>query len=273
MYLPSVEWVIHLQLCNHTISTCTQLIQTTTAYLTLLPTVITFLVGRVPSISTQLSSASNAFSQCYRAFDAFSITHMATNESWVSYKFTTKNGLSGSAEPASSILAAQLPQLVSQGNSAHGYLTRETFSQLRQELVDGKCGQLRLDDSTADASRLICIVLQAGVEPCVKGDRFLQGDSEGQILDCLDIVQTILERSPQVLGEICDPTILGENASVPLYAWLILRLLSLLSWEANNIGKRIICILSSITRPHYKHITSLPSCYSALALLRACTNG
>ncbi|KAF7183700.1 hypothetical protein CNMCM7691_004050 [Aspergillus felis] len=198
---------------------------------------------------------------------------MATNESWASYQFTTTNGLSRSAEPASSILAAQLaPHLVSQGNSAHGYLTRETFSQLRQELVDGKCSQLRLDDSVADASKLICVVLQAGVEPCVKGDRSRQGDFEGQILDCLDIIQTILEKSPQVLGEICDPAVLGENASVPLYAWLTLRLLNLLSWEANNIGKRITCIFSSITRPHYKHITLLPSCYSALALLRACTN-
>jgi len=199
---------------------------------------------------------------------------MATNESWVSYQFTTTNGFSRSAEPASSILAAQLaPHLASQGNSAHGYLTRETFSQLRQELVEGKCSQLRLDDSIADASKLICIVLQAGVEPCVKADRSRQGEFEGQVLDCLDIIQTILEKSPQVLGEICDPTILGENASVPLYAWLTLRLLNLLSWEVDNIGKRISCIFSSITRPRYKHITLLPSCYSALALLRACTNG
>ncbi|KAH3484880.1 hypothetical protein KXW98_005867 [Aspergillus fumigatus] len=142
---------------------------------------------------------------------------MATNESWVPYQFTTTNSVSKSAEPASSILAAQLaPHLVSQGNSAHGYLTRETFSQLRQELVDGKCSQLGLDDSIADASKLICIVLQAGIEPCVKGDRSRQGDFEGQILDCLDIIQTILEKSPQVLGEICDPTILGENTSISL---------------------------------------------------------
>lgn len=99
---------------------------------------------------------------------------MATNESWVPYQFTTTNSVSRSAEPASSILAAQLaPHLVSQGNSAHGYLTRETFSQLRQELVDGKCSQLGLDDSIADASKLICIVLQAGIEPCVKGDLLL----------------------------------------------------------------------------------------------------
>ncbi|KAF4259148.1 hypothetical protein KXX16_003222 [Aspergillus fumigatus] len=181
---------------------------------------------------------------------------MATNESWVPYQFTTTNSVSRSAEPASSILAAQLaPHLVSQGNSAHGYLTRETFSQLRQELVDGKCSQLGLDDSIADASKLICIVLQAGIEPCVKGDRSRQGDFEGQILDCLDIIQTILEKSPQVLGEICDPTILGENTSISLYAWLTLRLLNLLSWEANNIGKRITSIFSSI-----------------IPLLRACTN-
>ncbi|KAF4254241.1 hypothetical protein CNMCM8714_005271 [Aspergillus fumigatus] len=181
---------------------------------------------------------------------------MATNESWVPYQFTTTNSVSKSAEPASSILAAQLaPHLVSQGNSAHGYLTRETFSQLRQELVDGKCSQLGLDDSIADASKLICIVLQAGIEPCVKGDRSRQGDFEGQILDCLDIIQTILEKSPQVLGEICDPTILGENTSISLYAWLTLRLLNLLSWEANNIGKRITSIFSSI-----------------IPLLRACTN-
>ncbi|KAH2717526.1 hypothetical protein KXW29_003218 [Aspergillus fumigatus] len=181
---------------------------------------------------------------------------MATNESWVPYQFTTTNSVSRSAEPASSILAAQLaPHLVSQGNSAHGYLTRETFSQLRQELVDGKCSQLCLDDSIADASKLICIVLQAGIEPCVKGDRSRQGDFEGQILDCLDIIQTILEKSPQVLGEICDPTILGENTSISLYAWLTLRLLNLLSWEANNIGKRITSIFSSI-----------------IPLLRACTN-
>jgi serine/threonine-protein kinase ATR len=179
-----------------------------------------------------------------------------------------------SAEPVSSILAAQLaPRLSSQGSQVH-HLTREAFAQLRQELVEGSYSHLSLDDSATDVSRLVCIVLNAGLEPCMKDETPDNADLDGQISDCLDIIQTTIERAPQILVEVPDPEILREKAYAPLYAWLVVRLLHLsCAWSHGSVDGKITSIFSAIGRAQYKHTRLWSPCHAIPTFLRSCATG
>ena len=173
------------------------------------------------------------------------------------------------AEPASSVLAAHLaPHIASQGNQTR-QVTRETFSQLRQELLDGRYRQLRLDASATDVNRLICIVLKAGLEPSWKEDRLNKEASRGQIIDCLDIIQATIEKAPHCLTEVSDPEILGRGIRAPLFAWLVLRLVNLLdAWDCETIHEKVGAIFSSIAYSQSEQVQPWPSLF-----LRSCTTG
>lgn len=175
-------------------------------------------------------------------------------------------------EPASSILAAHFAPLASQGHDAHR-LPRETFSQLRQELLGERQSQSRVDEGITDINKLICIVLKAGLE-VNPSNITLANDLQGQILDCLDIIQAGIEKAPQVLLESSDPLILGGEAPAPLYAWLIIRLIRLISlWTSKDIQERTHLILGAIINAQPKQARSSPSSYGIAAFLRACISG
>ncbi|OOO03775.1 phosphatidylinositol 3- and 4-kinase catalytic [Aspergillus oryzae] len=174
----------------------------------------------------------------------------------------------GSWQPPTTLAAQLAPRLPSQGNQTHS-LSKETFSLLRQELAGGKHNQLRFNDKVTDISKLICIVLKAGLEPCIKDPN---PDSQGQVLDCLDIVLVSIDKAPQTLTEYPDPAVLGESTYAPLYAWLVVRLLQLLGiWNNEVISSKAGSILTSIVRAQNRHSRLWPSCHSTAGLLRACT--
>lgn len=177
------------------------------------------------------------------------------------------------AEPVPSTLAAQLAPRLSQGNQVQ-HLTREAFAQLRQELLDGKYSYISLDDSATDVSRLICIVLKAGVEPCAKDKNPDNQDLNGQLSDCLDIIQAAVEKVPQTLTEVPDLEILGEKACAPLNVWLIVRLLHLSSGRSNwAIHEKISGIFSTLVRAQYKYTSLWSTGYVIPTFLRACVFG
>lgn len=190
---------------------------------------------------------------------------------------TTRGSLPGNgwrpAEPASSILAAHFaPRLASQRRETHR-LSRETFSQLRQELLGERHSQLRVDDGITDVNKLVCIVLKAGLEASPSGSAS-EEDREGQVLDCLDIIQASIEKVPQVLWDISDPLILGDEVQAPLFAWLILQLIRLTCiWHSETVQDRILLVLTSIACFQYKQVRSSASCYGISAFLRACITG
>jgi serine/threonine-protein kinase ATR len=175
-------------------------------------------------------------------------------------------------EPASSILAAHFaPRLASQGHDAH--LTRETFSQLRQELLGEVHNQLRVDEDVTDVNKLICIVLKAGLDISPKSSSPEQ-NLEGQVLDCLDIIQASIEKAPQALWEPSDPLILGEDTHAPLFSWLILRLIRLANtWTSETVRDKIQLIWSSLAYCNQRQARSLPASYAVAAFLRTCTSG
>ncbi|PYH97770.1 hypothetical protein BO71DRAFT_346316, partial [Aspergillus ellipticus CBS 707.79] len=179
------------------------------------------------------------------------------------------------AEPVSSTrttLAHLVPRLSLQGDETHS-LTKEAFSQLRHELIEGKYSHLQLNNSTADVSKLIYIVLKAGLEPCVKEDESGKKGLQGQLVDCLDILQTVVDKAPLALLEIPDPGILEKDAYAPLYIWLIAWLFQLLaSWSDDNIRDQVNGILSSIVSISYKNTRPWPSFLGIAAFLKACTN-
>ncbi|KAE8133779.1 hypothetical protein BDV38DRAFT_274097 [Aspergillus pseudotamarii] len=137
----------------------------------------------------------------------------------------------GSWQPPITLAAQLAPRLPSQGNQTHS-LSKETFSLLRQELTGGTHSQLHFDDKVTDISKLICIVLKAGLEPCTKDPK---PDSQGQVLDCLDIVLVSIEKAPQTLTEYPDPLVLGES-----FGPLVIPLLDFYK----RVQRFVICIRS-----------------------------
>ncbi|KAG0156529.1 hypothetical protein PDIDSM_3708 [Penicillium digitatum] len=183
----------------------------------------------------------------------------------------TAPGNAWRAEPTSSILASRfVPHLATQGNESH--LTRETFAQLRQELLSEIQSQLRVDEDVTDVNKLICIVLKAGLEISPHGSTSEQ-DREGQVLDCLDIIQASIEKAPQALWGSSDPLILGEDRHAPLFAWLILRLIRLATtWKSETVREKIHLLCASLACSQFKQVRSLPASYAVAAFLRACTS-
>ncbi|PWY66408.1 hypothetical protein BO70DRAFT_390661 [Aspergillus heteromorphus CBS 117.55] len=178
------------------------------------------------------------------------------------------------AEPVSSTLAANIvPHLSLQGGGDTHSLTKEAFSQLRHELLEGKYSCLQLNDSIADVSKLICIVLKAGLEPCIKEDGCEQQGLQSQLLDCLDILlHTAVDKAPLALLQVPDPEILGQDANVPLYHWLLVLLLQLLAArDTDRIRDRTSDVLSGIVSLSNQNTRLWPSFLGISAFVQACT--
>lgn len=186
----------------------------------------------------------------------------------------TRPGTDGAlAEPASAVIAAHFaPRLGSQGNEAHR-LSRETFSQLRQELLVERNNQLRVDDGITDINKLVCIVLKAGLEVS-PGGASSEEDLEGQVLDCLDIIQSSIEKAPQALWDLSDPHILAEDVQAPLFAWLVLRLIRVVSiWPSETVQNKVLRILTCIACSQCKQARSSLGPHDIAAFLCACLSG
>ena len=178
------------------------------------------------------------------------------------------------SEPASSILAAHFPsRLASQGPSAR-QLSRETFSQLREELFRERYNQQsRLGESIADVNKLICIVLKAGLEVSPSKGDLIKG-LEQQVLDCLDIIHASVEKNSQVLWDISDPLIIGESAHAPLFVWLVLRLIKLAgTWSLSTIQDKIHQTFGVIVSFQHRQLRSSSQCSNILTFLCACLSG
>ncbi|RAL13613.1 protein kinase MEC1 [Aspergillus homomorphus CBS 101889] len=197
---------------------------------------------------------------------------MAASERKLSRFSTSKTIRSNVAETASSTLAAQfVPRLSSQCDQTRS-LTKEAFSQLRNELLGGRYSRLQLNGSIIDVAKLLCIALKAGLEPCIKDRSLYSEDLQTQLSDCLDIIQTIIEKAPLALVAVADPEILGNDESVPLYSWLLVRLLQLASsCEIDRLSGKVNNILSSIASVPHKHARIFPSFLRISSFLRVCT--
>lgn len=158
------------------------------------------------------------------------------------------NGSKGSKDcAATSILAAQLGPKLSSEAARESFLDKETFSQLRRELFEGgSCGPWGLSDNVNDLSKLISVVLKAGIEPLVRSDLSMTAENEEQITDCLGIIQAALERSAGAISAPPDSEIFGKSIDSPLYAPLAIYLVHLGCKWGDRLGNSILQLLSML---------------------------
>lgn len=130
--------------------------------------------------------------------------------------------------PPSSILATH----VVHGNGVPD-LDRDNFKQLLAEVlsVDDQ-GQPNLGADVSVNHRLICIIFEVGIEAALEENPFKSnagaGRTDAQLLNCLEVIQLVIERSPQVIAVKSDlQSQDGAAWTPPLYAWLFPRLLPL----------------------------------------------
>lgn len=137
--------------------------------------------------------------------------------------------MTGFEPPPSSILATH----VVHGNGVPD-LDRDNFKQLLAEVLStDEQGQPNLGADVSVNHRLICIIFQVGIESSLEENPFRSnagaGRTDAQLLNCLEVIQLVIERSPQVIAVKSDQG--GQNGldwTSPLYAWLFPRLLPLL---------------------------------------------
>ena len=189
----------------------------------------------------------------------------------------------GGNDPGSSLIAARLaPHLSQRADYEHG-LGRETFSQLRQEILrHDDDGPVNLDENLTDIHNLICVVIKAGLEPPCKA-KLISANSSlssgedvlAQISDCVDIIRLAVQKAPHVLHEISSPDILGKgDLQAPLYTWLISQLVSVLfMWNDVYVQDKVCKTLSSICATQFRSVRMWYSARSITMFLRACITG
>lgn len=161
--------------------------------------------------------------------------------------FQSANG-NFNAEPASSsILNSFLP----------GHLSSEAFdtiSQLRKELTERGPGSFsRTAEDVKNTQALIHVALKVAAEVAAVGGQLPGDETERRILDCLDIVQLLVENSLRGLdGGDFDTEIPGQDAPLPFHLWLIIELIDLgVKVRLNGVEAKIKGLLVMITRSQH----------------------
>ncbi|GBF64420.1 kinase [Trichophyton mentagrophytes] len=177
--------------------------------------------------------------------------------------------------PLSSLIPSHLASHLAADTSGEYGIDRETFSQLRREILSqSEDGEANANDNINDIYNLICVVVRAGLEQSLKpqGARALGDDIIGQTLDCLDIIRLAVQRAPAVLNGSAKPEFLKENnTQSPLFVWVLSSLLTLLcSWNDRSIQDKVCQAVSVIYGTQFKTIQLWYSVKSISRFLQAC---
>lgn len=158
------------------------------------------------------------------------------------------NGNFHTADPtSSSILNNFLP----------GHLSSEAFdtiSQLRKELVEKGSGSFsRTAEDIKNTQALIHVALKVAADVVVLDNQLPGGETERRLVDCLDIVQLLVENSLRGLdGGDIDADIPGQDTPLPFHLWLIIELIDLdVKVRLDGVEAKIKAILVMITRSQH----------------------
>lgn len=147
----------------------------------------------------------------------------------IAAKETVNNG-----EPPASTLAALIVDDLTRGKTHPKHQDREKFRNLLREILDtnnehsGVIVQ-GIEKNTNVNSRLIYVVIRAGLEASFNGDPFEKQDElNNQALESLSVVELTLRQCPEVLFTVLERGETDLQLDGPLYLWLIPRLFSVL---------------------------------------------
>jgi serine/threonine-protein kinase ATR len=140
---------------------------------------------------------------------------------------TTANG---SQPLPSSLIAAHLAPT---DESTFSSFDREDFALLLKEsLGSDEDGQPNLGTDVTLNHKLICVIVKAGLDTInLRSDDPFRKDNDyhDQIRGCIEVIDLVVERTPEALFVPSKSEDLGPRAlNVPMFVWVIPKLLSLL---------------------------------------------
>ena len=186
--------------------------------------------------------------------------------------------LSERLPPSSSILATHIAPV---NGSGLPDVDPKIFAQLIEECLGcDEDAQPRVGTDVAVNHRLICVILKAGIDPAsIDGDDPFkaEGRDGDHITRCLDVIDIAIRRSPLVLYAISGPDDLEpEDHNVPLFVWLIPRLLWLLrdcQDKDDLVCAKSWSVLSNVVASARSCSVSHGECETVPAYIANCASG
>jgi serine/threonine-protein kinase ATR len=184
----------------------------------------------------------------------------------------------GRLPPPSSILATHIAPI--NGNALPD-VDPKIFAQLIEECLGyDQNAQPRVGTDVSVNHRLICVIVKAGIDLASidQDDPFrTQGRDSDQVTRCLDVIDIAIRRSPFVLYALSGPDDLGpEDHNVPLFIWLIPKLLWLLGEcqdEHESVSSKSWSVLHNLVACARSCSISHGDCETVPAYIANCASG
>ena len=198
------------------------------------------------------------------------------------YRVATRPDANGpvraSLPPPSSMLAAHI--VPTHGPSPLN-IDADSLLQLIDEcLATDNTGQPAIGDDAVVHHTLICVIVKAGLEPLSAGhaDPFSDpGRHADHITRCLQVIELAIRRSPSVLHVVSGPDHIGPtDHEVPLFLWLVPKLLSLLGSQQQALSTVILKVtdlLGGIVTEAQKCKSSTRDCQLVSRFIEGCLEG
>jgi serine/threonine-protein kinase ATR len=192
---------------------------------------------------------------------------------------TAVNGMVTSSQPPpSSLIATHLAPTV---GSTIPHFDPEDFTLLLNEsLGSDEDGQPNLGTDAILNHQLICVIIKAGLDTIDprRDDPFRRDDQyHDQIQRCLEVIALAVERTPDVVFRSSEPDDLGPQAEkVPMYFWIIPKLLSLLLLDINEskpMSQNVWPLLGKILASEKQCSISFDHCLSISTYLQELIEG
>ena len=187
--------------------------------------------------------------------------------------------LQQNANPPQSTLAAQLVDHFTDGKQRSKNQDQETFRQLLQEVLKPENRKQNegenFDIDLVVNHKLVYVIVKAGLDVLNPDNPFgVKGELSNQVIDSLAAIEITIKRNPRILfatSSIQQPNL---KPSIPLYLWLLPKLLFLVG-RMRDEGTRngVLALLqTALTMESKAHIKALET-GSMLKYVKGCMQG
>ena len=186
--------------------------------------------------------------------------------------------LGGSQPPSSSLIATHLAP---PNGSIYPNFDREDFILLLEEsLGSDEDGQPNLGTDVVVNHKLICVIIKAGLDTINsrRDDPFCsENEYHDQIKRCIEVIHLAVDKTPEALLIVSRSEDLGPKAeNVPLFVWVIPKLLSLLlldKFDSKVIANYVWPLLEKMLVSDKQCSNSFDLCMSITIYIEELTEG
>ena len=149
---------------------------------------------------------------------------------------------------------------------------------LEESLGHDDFGEPNLGTDIDTNHKLISVLFKAGIDRAFGNSKnpfnaYDAGRDELQFVSCLDVINLAVQRSPGVLFVLTTPAELSVHEAVPLYVWLMPKLLALLSADQSTrkINQKIQEVLEALLSAESLCSTAGHKCRTISEFYHSCT--